>query len=381
MCPAVTPSDPVALTCELVAIPSVTPADEGCQKILTDRLTALGFEIHDLSSNGITNFFARRGSAGPHFCFAGHTDVVPTGPVDQWHSDPFVAVERDGHLYGRGTADMKGALAAMICATESFLQQTPHPNGSLSFLITGDEEADARYGTRHMVEWLQQQDQLPDYCLIGEPSSDQRLADTIKHGRRGSMNGVLTIIGVQGHVAFPDQAENPIHRALAALDRLARHSFDAGTDDFPATALQITNIHGGTGTTNVIPGTLEVTVNLRFSPALTPEDIDQTVREMLDADGLNYTLDWSLSGLPFLTAPGPLLDGIDAAVEAVTGSAPLHSTGGGTSDGRFIAPAGVPVAELGLRNATIHKIDEHVRTDDIRSLTRIYEALLTRLLG
>lgn len=371
----------VALTCDLVCVPSVTPEDLGCQSILTERLSALGFEVHDLTFGQVRNFYARRGDSGPHLCFAGHTDVVPPGPEADWSTNPFAAEIVDDTLIGRGVADMKGALAAMVVAVERYLAKTPEPAGSISFLITGDEEGDAVDGTVRMVQWLKQRGELPDFCLIGEPSSSHTLGDTIKNGRRGSINAALTIHGIQGHVAFPDVAENPIHRAAPALDELARLNLDEGDEHFPPTRLQFTNISSGEGASNVIPGALHCTLNLRFSPQSSPESIDAAVRAVLDSHTLRYDLDWKLSGMPVITAPGPLTDAMISAVQSVTGTTPELSTGGGTSDARFIAPAGVAVAELGLKNATIHKVDEGAATADIDALADIYEQVLVNLLN
>lgn len=375
------PSDPSDLARELIAAPSVTPEDAGCQNILTGRLKALDFAIHDLSEQGVANFYARRGTTGPLVCFAGHTDVVAPGPTEDWRFDPFSPTVADGVLYGRGAADMKGALAAMVCAVERYLSTHPEAPGSISFLITGDEEGDAAHGTRHMVAWLKERSKLPDFCIVGEPSSTEVLGDTIKNGRRGSVSGTLTVHGTQGHVAFPERAENPIHLAMSALDHLAEQHFDDGDEHFQPTRLQMTGIHAGVGATNVIPGHLTVQFNLRFSPASTPQSIDRQVREILDRHGLRYDLEWLLSGHPFLTEEGPLTEAMKAAVFEVTGHHPLLSTTGGTSDARFIAPVGVPVAELGLVNKTIHKVDECVLVADLEALTRIYETVLAKLLG
>jgi len=372
----------VELARELVRVPSVTPEDGGCQRILTERLKALGFTVHDLTRGRVRNFYARRGTARPVVCLAGHTDVVAPGPQDDWTSPPFDAQVRDGSLFGRGAADMKGALAAMVCAVERHIEATGGGgSGSIAFLVTGDEEGDAAEGTARMVEWLEERDELPDFCIVGEPSSTEVLGDTIKHGRRGSVTGNLTVYGVQGHVAFPERAENPIHGALAALDALAAHHFDDGDADFQPTTLQMSNIHAGTGATNVIPGRMSVCFNLRFSPRSTPESIDAQVRKVLDGHGLRYELTWQVSGHPFLTGPGPLTDVLAGAVREVTGRTPGLSTTGGTSDARFIAPKGVPVAELGLVNATIHKVDERVDVADLAALSRIYAAALRRLLA
>ncbi|MFQ5509286.1 MAG: succinyl-diaminopimelate desuccinylase [Leptospirillia bacterium] len=373
-------TDPVALTAALVRAPSVTPEDHGCQALLTGPLQALGFTVHDLSEQGIPNFYARLGDTAPVVCFAGHTDVVAPGPEDDWKHPPFAAEQSDGHLYGRGTADMKGALAAMLCAVEQTLASGPL-SGSVAFLVTGDEEGDAAHGTRHMVEWLEARGELPDYCIVGEPSSTEVLGDTIKNGRRGSVSGTLTIHGVQGHVAFPERADNPIHRAMPVLAALASRHFDDGDDHFQPTRLQITNIASGVGASNVTPGNLTAMFNLRFSPASTPESIDAQVRRLLDDHGISYDLEWIVSGHPFLTESGPLTDAMREATHAVTGRTPELSTTGGTSDARFIAPKGVAVAELGLVNKTIHKVDESVPVADIQALAAIYKGVLERLLG
>jgi succinyl-diaminopimelate desuccinylase len=365
---------------DLVRVPSVTPEDGGCQRILTERLAALGFTVHDLTSGRIRNFYARFGEARPVVCLAGHTDVVAPGPPEDWSCGPFEGAVRDGSLFGRGAADMKGALAAMVCAVEAVLKEGT-PAGSIAFLVTGDEEGDAAEGTARMVAWLEERGELPDFCIVGEPSSTERLGDTIKQGRRGSVTGQLTVHGVQGHVAFPERAENPIHTALTALDALAAHHFDEGDAHFQPTTLQMSNIHAGTGATNVIPGHLSVVFNLRFSPRSTPDSIDAQVREVLDAHGLRYDLKWHVSGHPFLTETGPLTGVLQEAVREVTGRTPDLSTTGGTSDARFIAPKGVPVAELGLVNTTIHKVDERVEVADLGALARIYAAALRRLLA
>jgi succinyl-diaminopimelate desuccinylase len=381
--PAAPSADPpvLELARALVRVPSVTPEDAGCQRILAERLKALGFTLHDLSSGPVRNLYARLGDARPVVCLAGHTDVVAPGPRDDWTDDPFAATVRDGRLYGRGAADMKGALAAMVCAVEGLLAEGTRPAGSIAFLVTGDEEGDAAEGTAHMVGWLEARDELPDFCIVGEPSSTEVLGDTLKHGRRGSVTGTLTVHGVQGHVAFPERADNPIHRALGALDALAGHHFDDGDADFQPTTLQMSNIHAGTGATNVTPGHLAVVFNLRFSPRSTPASIDARVREVLDGAGLRYDLEWQVAGHPFLTGAGPLTEALGAAVHEVTGRRTALSTTGGTSDARFIAPKGVAVAELGLVNRTIHQVDECVPVADLEALARIYGAALRRLLG
>jgi succinyl-diaminopimelate desuccinylase len=369
------------LTEALVRVPSVTPEDRGCQAVLIDRLKAAGFAVEDGGDGTVAAFYARAGTNRPIVCFAGHTDVVPTGPLADWTSDPFLPVVRDGMLVGRGVADMKGALAAMACAAERYLIGHPSLRGSIAFLVTGDEEQDGAQGTARLVERLAARGELPDFCIVGEPSSTEVLGDTIKHGRRGSATGRLTVHGVQGHVAFPERADNPIHRALAALDALAGLHLDDGDADFPPTTLQMSNIHAGTGATNVIPGHLEVVFNVRFSPRSTPESIDTQVRATLDRGGFPYDLAWQVSALPFLTRSGRLTEALQAAVHGVTGRRPVLATTGGTSDARFVAARGVPVAELGLVNRSIHKVDEATPAGDIALLSRIYEDALGRLLG
>lgn len=377
-----TPDDaPLRLTEALVRVPSVTPEDRGCQAVLSDRLKAAGFAVEDGGAGTVAAFYARAGTRRPVVCFAGHTDVVPAGPRADWTSDPFIPVVRDGMLFGRGVADMKGALAAMACAAERYLSAHPDPRGSIAFLVTGDEEQDGAQGTARLVERLAARDELPDFCIVGEPSSTETLGDTIKHGRRGSVTGRLAVHGVQGHVAFPERADNPIHRALSALDALAGLHLDDGDADFPPTTLQMSNIHAGTGATNVIPGHLEVVFNVRFSPRSTPPSIDAQVRGVLDRGGFRYDLAWQVNALPFLTRAGRLTEVLQAAAEGVTGRRPVLATTGGTSDARFVAARGVPVAELGLVNRSIHKVDEATPAGDIALLSRIYEDALGRLLA
>lgn len=364
----------------LIARPSVTPVDAGCQDLMIERLERLGFEITRLPFGEVQNFWAQRGSSSPLFVFAGHTDVVPTGPLDAWHSDPFAPTLRDDVLYGRGAADMKGSLAAMLVAVERFVTLHPQHHGSIGFLITSDEEGPAVNGTVKVVEWLRQRNRRIDYCLVGEPSSSEALGDTIKNGRRGSLNGRLVIKGVQGHIAYPQLADNPVHKALPALDELVRIEWDAGNDYFEPTRLQISNIHAGTGASNVIPGTCTVDFNFRFSPASSDAGLRAGVEAVLNRHGLDYELTWSLSGQPFLTPPGELVNAARAAIRATTGREAALSTGGGTSDGRFIAPTGAQVIELGPINASIHKINEHVRATDLDQLAEIYRDILERLL-
>lgn len=369
------------LTRQLIATRSVTPLDGGCLETLGARLAAIGFTLERIDSRGVSNLWARRGSAGPLFCFAGHTDVVPTGPLDQWHSDPFVPVIRDGMLYGRGAADMKASLAAFVTASERFVARVPDHAGSIAFLLTSDEEGDAVEGTVRVVERLAARGEKLDYCVVGEPTSVTKLGDMIKNGRRGSLSGRLTVKGVQGHIAYPHLAKNPIHQFGPALAELAALRWDEGNDYFPPTSWQISNIKGGTGASNVIPGTLEVLFNFRFSTASTPESLKASLTAVLDRHGLEYDLAWTLGGKPYLTPRGTLVDAAEAAIRDVTGLTTELSTTGGTSDGRFIADLCAQVVEIGPSNATIHKLNECVAVADIEPLSRIYENLLDRLLG
>ncbi len=373
-------SETLELAKALVSCASVTPEDAGCQELMMTRLSALGFITEPLNFGDTKNFWARRGSQVPLFCFAGHTDVVPSGPLDEWQSDPFQPEIRDGLLYGRGTADMKGSLAAMITATEAFIAKHPHHQGSIAYLITSDEEGPATDGTIKVIETLEQRGEKIDWCLVGEPSSTDKLADVVKNGRRGSHGCRLLVKGVQGHVAYPHLAKNPIHQALPALTELVAETWDQGNDHFPPTTFQISNIHAGTGATNVIPGTLEVTFNFRFSTETTHKQLEQRVEEILDRHGLDYDIEWTLSGPPFLTAEGALLDAARQAVRDVMGYDTELSTSGGTSDGRFIAPTGAQVLEMGPLNATIHKVNECVAVDDLDKLSTIYFRLLELLL-
>jgi succinyl-diaminopimelate desuccinylase len=365
----------------LIARRSVTPADEGCQQLIGERLAALGFSLEPLRFGTVENLWARRGSAGPVFCFAGHTDVVPTGPLEEWRSDPFVPSIRDGVLYGRGAADMKTGLAAMVTATEEFVRVHPRHQGTVSFLITSDEEGPSVDGTRRVTETLVSRGERIDWCVVGEPSSEETIGDTIKVGRRGSLSGRLTVHGVQGHVAYPQLAENPVHTLAPALAELTRHVWDEGTEHFQPTTFQISNLNAGTGAPNVIPGELKARFNLRYSPVQTLERLKSTVEEILRRHGVRYSLEWYLSGEPFYTPPGRLSDAVGEAVARVTGSRPRLSTGGGTSDGRFIAPLGAQVVELGVVNSTIHKVNECVRVGDLDALHRMYLNVLEMLLA
>lgn len=381
----------LALALELIARPSITPDDAGCQKALIARLAALGFRVERLRFGEVDNLWARYGDAEPLFAFAGHTDVVPPGPLEQWQSPPFAPEIRDGWLYGRGAADMKGSLAAMITACERFLAIHPQPCGSLALLITSDEEGAAVDGTIKVVEWLEARGVKIRWCLVGEPSSTARLGDVIKNGRRGSLNGRLRLRGMQGHIAYPHLAQNPLHAIGAILMVLGDEIWDQGHAFFPPTSFQISNLHSGTGAVNVIPGDLEMQFNFRFSPSVTVEQLQERTRLIIDTALLNeevktgqvfqYDLEWSLSGPPFFTPPGDLVAATVAAVRAETGIEPELSTSGGTSDGRFIAPTGAQVIELGPLNATIHQINERVAAADLDRLSRVYQGILERLLG
>ncbi|HQU99024.1 MAG TPA: succinyl-diaminopimelate desuccinylase [Nitrosomonas sp.] len=373
-------NDTLTLAQQLVACASLTPNDNGCQQILIERLKKLGFQIENMRFGEVDNLWARRGDCAPVVCFAGHTDVVPTGPLDQWDSDPFVPTIRNGCLYGRGTADMKSSLAAFITAIEAFIAQHNDHSGSIALLITSDEEGIAVDGTVKVVETLQARGELLDYCIVGEPTCVDTLGDTIKNGRRGSLSGHLTVKGIQGHIAYPHLAKNPIHLAAPAIADLANTKWDQGNEYFPPTTWHISNIHGGTGATNVIPGKLELLFNFRFSTASTVESLKKRVHDILDRHKLEYDLAWELSGKPFLTPKGELADAISDAIRQVTTIDPELSTSGGTSDGRFIADICKQVVEFGPRNATIHKINEHVHVDDLEKLSEIYRLTLENLL-
>ena len=372
-------SPTLELTKQLISRQSVTPEDEGCQQLMTDRLSKAGFKIQPLPFDDVDNFWAIRGESGPILCFAGHTDVVPSGPESSWQSPPFEPTVKDGVLTGRGAADMKGSLAAMVIAVENYVASNPNHSGRIAFLITSDEEGIAANGTVKVVEWLKQQNTIPEYCLVGEPSSSEKCGDTIKNGRRGSLGCKLRVLGKQGHVAYPHLADNPIHNVAPALAELATYEWDRGNDFFPATSFQVSNINGGTGATNVIPGELDIVFNFRFSTEVTEQQLRETTEAILDKHQLDYKIDWHLSGQPFLTAEGELVDAAVSAVKQVTGLDTELSTAGGTSDGRFIAPMGTQVVELGPINATIHQINECVAVEDLERLTAIYEALLGNL--
>ncbi len=369
------------LTEELIARASVSPVDGGCQALMIERLEAIGFAVEKLKFGPVDNFWATRGRGGPVFCFAGHTDVVPSGPADEWQSDPFVPLVKDGVLYGRGAADMKSGLAAMVTASEEFVRRHPAHRGTLAFLITSDEEGPSVDGTRRVVEVLRERRERIDWCLVGEPSSELALGDTIKIGRRGSLSGRLTVHGVQGHIAYPQFADNPVHAVVPALAELAARSWDRGNEHFQPTTFQVSNISAGTGAPNVIPGELKARFNLRFSTEQTVDGLKTVVEELLRRHRVNYSLDWFVSGYPFLTAPGELSQAAIRAVQEQLQITPKLSTGGGTSDGRFIAPMGAQVIEMGVINATIHKVNECVRVADIDELKRIYLRILELMLA
>lgn len=373
-------NDAIALTKELIEKQSVTPADDGCQPLMAERLSKIGFNCESLPAEEVLNLWATRGNDGPLLVFAGHTDVVPPGPLEHWDSDPFTPTERNGFLFGRGAADMKSSLAAMIVATESFVKKHPNHKGRIGFLITADEEGPAVYGTRHVVDTLMARGESIDWCLVGEPSSTSLLGDTIKNGRRGSINATLTIKGKQGHVAYPHLADNPMHKAFEVLQQLSALEWDQGNDFFDPTQLQFSNIQSGTGATNVIPGELTAIFNLRFSTEISADGIKEKCQAVLDESGVDYEIDWQLSGNPFLTEPGELVDAATKSISDVTGVDTVLSTGGGTSDGRFIAKMGGQIIELGVINESIHQRNEHVLISDIPKLAAIYEGVLTRLL-
>ena len=364
----------------LISRPSVTPNDKGCQAIMIDRLEKIGFKIHPLKFGDVDNFWATHGDTGPIFSFAGHTDVVPAGDDEAWKTPPFEPTVKDGLLFGRGAADMKGSLASMVVATENFIEKNPNHKGTVAFLITSDEEGIAVNGTVKVVDYLKSLDQKIDYCLIGEPSSTSMLGDVIKNGRRGSLNGLLTIKGKQGHIAYPHLAENPNHLMTSVLKDLCQQQWDNGNEYFPATSFQISNIHSGSRVTNVIPGEVEIMFNFRYSTETTKEALQKKVNDILDSRKLNYSIDWSHSGFPFLTPKGELVSACVDAIEKIKSIKPKLSTSGGTSDGRFIAQEGTQVVELGPINATLHQVDESVLVQDLEDLSKIYSQILTNLL-
>jgi succinyl-diaminopimelate desuccinylase len=373
-------SNVISLTKALIACPSITPEDAGCQTIISQRLAKFGFSIEVMEFEDTLNLWARRGTQTPLFCFAGHTDVVPPGPEQNWRSPPFEPTLVNGRLYGRGAADMKGSLAAMVVAVEKFLTQNPDHKGSIAFLITSDEEGPFINGTTRVIDTLEQRNEKIDWCIVGEPSSTDSLGDVIKHGRRGSLTGNLIVKGIQGHVAYPHLADNPVHSVSPVLTELSQAHWDQGNDDFPPTSFQISNISAGTGAGNVIPGQCEICFNFRYSTEVTATQLTNNVEQILQRHSINYELSWTHNGKPFLTKPGRLRDAALNAVQSVTGITPVCSTAGGTSDGRFIAPTGAQVIELGPINASIHKIDEHVNVDDLEKLTYMYKGILEELL-
>lgn len=364
----------------LIARRSVSPVDGGCQDLLVERLGAAGFAIERLKFNNVDNFWARRGRERPLLCFAGHTDVVPSGPIEEWASEPFAPSIRDGHLYGRGAADMKTGLAAMVMACDEFTRSHPRHRGSIALLITSDEEGQSVDGTRRVMEVLEARREKIDWCVVGEPSSERQLGDTIKIGRRGSLSGRLTVHGIQGHIAYPQLADNPVHALAPALAELTVRVWDKGNAHFQPTTFQVSNLNAGTGAPNVIPGELKARFNLRFSTEQTVEGLKSVVESILMRHKVKYTLEWFLSGNPFFTPPGELSAAVSRAVQETTGLSPALSTGGGTSDGRFIAPTGAQVVELGVVNASIHKVNEHVRVEDVDTLQRMYVRVLNLLL-
>ncbi len=371
----------LALARDLIARRSITPEDGGCQSLLAERLRASGFSVESIRRGSVDNLWARHGTGRPLVCFAGHTDVVPTGPLDKWHTDPFVPTEREGKLYGRGAADMKTSIAAFVVAAEQFLRDQPAHRGSIALLITSDEEGVAVDGTVRVVELLKSRGERLDYCIVGEPTCSARLGDMVKNGRRGSLSGTLKVKGVQAHIAYPQLGKNPVHLAAPALAELAAIEWDAGNEYFPPTTWQISNVHAGTGAANVIPGEMEVWFNFRFSTASTSEALQRRVHQVLDRHGLDYELEWTLGGKPFLTPRGDLVEAMSAAISEVAGMRPEVSTSGGTSDGRFIADICPQVVEFGPVNASIHKLNEHVDVADIEPLREIYRRALVKLLG
>lgn len=371
---------------ELISRISVTPEDAGCQELISNRLAALGFQTRQINAEGVHNLWAWRGTGSPHLMFAGHTDVVPPGPIEQWQTPPFEPTIKDGQLYGRGAADMKSSLAAMIVAVENVTKNVQQNCGTLSFLITSDEEGVATHGTRYAIDVLAKEGIRPDYCVVGEPSSSELLGDVVRSGRRGSLNAKLKVIGTQGHVAYPEEANNPIHKVLTALSAMTDRQWDTGNDFYPPTSLQISNINGGTGATNVIPGELNIDFNFRFNTEQTAAGLRNAIEEILQTHGVTFDIQWQLSGEPFLTLPGDLTEAVTDAIRVETGLTTQLSTSGGTSDGRFISPWDKPgsgqveVVELGPLNATIHKIDECVAVDDLLRLARVYQRIIKTLL-
>lgn len=373
-------SETLSLAKELIARPSVTPEDEGCQQVIGERLAALGFELETMVFEDTTNLWARRGQGRKVFCFAGHTDVVPPGDVNDWQFPPFEPTIHDGYLYGRGAADMKGSLAAMVTATEAFITKYPDVDADIAFLITSDEEGPFINGTKRVVETLQERNEPIEWCIVGEPSSTEKLGDVVKNGRRGSLTGDLTVFGIQGHVAYPHLAENPVHNVAPALTDLVNEQWDEGNASFPPTTFQVSNINAGTGAGNVIPGRIDTQFNFRFSTEVTAEELKQRTEAVLDKHQLKYSLKWKLNGPPFLTESGSLIEAVTQAITTEFGFETELSTGGGTSDGRFIAPTGAQLVELGPVNATIHKVNERVKADDLDKLSTVYLRCMENLL-
>ncbi len=373
-------SSTLKLTKSLINRASVTPDDKGCQALMIDRLKKIGFTVQPLKFGEVDNFWAVRGDSGPVFAFAGHTDVVPAGDESLWQTDPFASIIKDGMLYGRGAADMKGSLASMVVATEKFIEKNPNHNGMIGFLITSDEEGLAVNGTIKVMEYLKENNQKIDYCLVGEPSSTAVLGDVIKNGRRGSLNACLRIKGKQGHIAYPQLADNPIHLLAPVLNRLCEESWDNGNDYFPATAFQISNIHSGSRVTNIIPAEVEVMFNFRYSTETTHEELKQRVTDILDSYSLDYSIEWEHSGYPFLTPKGGLVSACIGAIRKIKSIDSELLTSGGTSDGRFISQMGTQVVELGPVNETIHQVNESVSVQDLEDLTEIYFQVLTKIL-
>ncbi|MGB0446488.1 MAG: succinyl-diaminopimelate desuccinylase [Pseudomonadales bacterium] len=376
-----TDSATLALTKDLISRPSVTPVDAGCQEVMIARLEAIGFVVERMRFGEVDNFWARRGDQHPVLAFAGHTDVVPSGPEANWDSPPFEPTEKDGYLYGRGAADMKGSLAAWVVALERFIDQHPDHKGSLALLITSDEEGPFVDGTTRVVDALEARNEKMDWCIVGEPSSSNKVGDTIKNGRRGSLTAEITAKGIQGHVAYPHLVDNPIHKVAPALAELANTEWDQGNDFFPPTSFQVANINGGTGASNVVPGQVKIQCNFRYSTEVTADQLVQRLEAILDSHQVDYDINWTYNGLPFLTAAGELVDACQAAIMQLTDQQTELSTAGGTSDGRFIAPTGAQVVELGPCNATIHKLNECVKIADLETLTDIYADIMQRLLA
>ena len=374
-------SDTLKLTTELIDRKTLTPDDNGCQKLIAERLNKNGFRAEHLRFDDVDNLWITHGNSGPLFVFAGHTDTVPVGPIEKWNTDPFKAEIKEGYLYGRGAADMKSGIAAMVTAAERYVQKNPTHNGIIALLITSDEEGPSINGTRKVINYLNEREIKIDWCVLGEPSSDKQLADVIRIGRRGSLNGILKINGIQGHVAYPEKAKNPIHEAAQFLNELTSIEWDRGNDSFPPTSFQISNINAGTGADNVIPDALNLLFNFRFSTEISQDEIENKVENLLQKHDLDYNLEWKLSGAPFLTDSGSLTDAATTAIKEIVGIDTVYSTGGGTSDGRFIAPTGAQTIELGVVNETIHKINECVKVEDLDILSSIYEKILEKLLS